>query len=50
MSTLLLTYLLVMAATHAAGVLVSARDNKLLAVFINASLLSIALTLLLEGV
>lgn len=50
MSTLLLTYLLVMAATHAGGVLLAARDRKVLTAGVNAALLTVALMLLLEGV
>lgn len=48
MSTLLTCYLLLMAATHAGGVLGSARRRSVLAAGINAVLLTVALMLLLE--
>ena len=48
MSTLLFWYLLLMAATHAGGVLVAARNRNVLSAGVNSVLLVIALMLLAE--
>lgn len=49
MSPLLTGYLLLMAATHAGGVLIAARSRNVLSAGVNATLLAVTLILLLEG-